>query len=83
MPYLFTPPQIIQTVVHPDSRALSWKFATSSTVWRIGGVWHYAFTPSAEERDGADYCFTGPVVVANNIATELRAAGIGILNHIT
>lgn len=77
---LFTPPERTQYVLMQGS--LRYSYPVSSTVWRdADGVWHAQEVPYDGDLAAADLILTssGPVLVSEDIAAELTAAGIGTI----
>lgn len=78
MPYLYTPPQY--KMVQMVEGALRYKISTSTSVYRIGGVWINALTPSQDivgecdvDPSGLVLFFATPTVVPDTLHDALAA----------
>lgn len=80
--YLYAPPQW-QNVTVIAGMALRTKIPTSTTVYRLGGVWHNVLSPGMDQPvisdvdvdpdTGLRLYFTKPMVVPGSLHDELAA----------
>jgi hypothetical protein len=74
---IYTPPQYRMHQVMEGS--LRYYIDTSTTVYKLNGVWGNITSPGVGQLDGATYIFNTPTVVSDAVAAELAAYGVGTL----
>jgi hypothetical protein len=75
MPQLYTPP--LWQNRGRIRGSLTYRIPTSTTTFKLGGVWHNVQSPGVGVTDGATYVFSTPTVVSDALAAEIAASGVG------
>lgn len=82
MAFLYSPPTYPVGHRVRGTRSMWHRDVWSTSVWRLGGVWHQATTPAYEDYAGADFFFNTPTIIPPELVGELTAFGIGTITTV-